>query len=376
MTMKNKAVGLYVHIPFCRSKCRYCDFCSFSDFNEADRARYLSRLKEEIESYGAEKKIFVDTVFFGGGTPSTLTPEEFSSIVFCIRKTFSLSPDCEFSVEMNPGTVTPAFLSACRDAGVNRVSIGLQSVHENEQKILGRIHDFDDFRRTVEWVKDAGFSNFNVDLMYGIPEQTADSFAATVDAVLAFSPTHISAYSLIVEEGTPFFRMRDTLTFPTEDEELLMVDILHERMREAGYSHYEISNYAKPGFACRHNLKYWDYSRYIGVGLSAASFDGENRYMNTDNRQEYLSLGAAATRCAETIPPPMRAFEYAMLGLRTSAGILLSDYAERFGRSFTEGKEQKLRQMEKAGYLSLSDNTLRLTEKGFYVSNEILTQIL
>ncbi len=374
--MKNNGVGLYVHIPFCVRKCNYCDFCSFSDFDKAERNAYLSRLKEEIESYTTEPKIRVDTIFFGGGTPSTLTPGELLSVTDSIKKTFLISSDCEFSLEMNPGTVTREFLSACREAGVNRVSIGLQSIHDNEQKILGRIHNTNDFLQTVEWVKEAGINNFNVDLMYGIPEQTTESFAATLDTVLRLSPTHISAYSLIVEEGTPFYRMRNSLALPSEDEELEMVKTLEEKLSLCDYTHYEISNYAKPGFVCRHNLKYWDYSKYIGVGLCASSFDGENRYMNTDDRKDYISLGAAATRSVETIPLSMRAYEYAMLGLRTSFGISLSDYRLRFGKNFADGKEEKLSAMEKAGYLVWTEDNLKLTEKGFYVSNEILTQIL
>ena len=374
MTTDN--IGLYVHIPFCIRKCAYCDFASFSNVEAGARERYIERLCEEIESYKREEKIGVDTVFFGGGTPSLLEPDELSSILASVRKSFNITPGAEITMEMNPGTITSQKVRAYTALGVNRVSIGCQSFNENELKILGRIHNSALIYDAVRIVRDAGITNVSLDLMYGIPEQTAASFAHTLREALSLDPTHLSVYGLILEEGTPFFDARDKLALPSEDEECDMYALASRILGEHGFSHYEISNYARPGYECRHNLKYWHDDEYIGVGLAAYSYYGKNRYGNTSKLDEYISDSYVQYRYGEAITDVDEAFEYVMMRLRLSEGFSLSDYRTRFGVDFTVGREDALERYTSHGYLKISDDRILLTESGFYISNTILSDLL
>jgi len=374
--MKTDAIGLYVHIPFCVRKCNYCDFCSFSGLSKKTRKNYIAQMISEIQSYKREEKIAVDSIFFGGGTPSLLSASEFFDIHDAIKSTFEILPDCEFSVEVNPGTVNREIVDAFVSRGVNRISIGLQTIHENERKILGRIHDYSDFKHSVALVRDAGIDNISFDIMYAIPEQTVLSLALTLDAVLALSPDHISAYSLIVEEGTPLFDIKDSLVRADEDEEYAMYTLITNRLSSAGYKHYEISNYAKSGKECRHNLKYWQNSEYIGVGISAYSNFGSVRYGNTKNMEEYLSSDYINFVTREVTDCEAFAYEYAMLGLRLGEGISIIKYKELSGIDLLKEKGELIDKYVSLGYLKLSDGILSMTERGFYVSNLILTELL
>ena len=370
--MRADRVGLYVHIPFCVRKCNYCDFCSFSDISQEQRELYITRLCEEIKSYKKEPRTSVSTVFFGGGTPSLLEPCELSKICDAIYDSFLVCEGAEFTVEVNPKTLNAEKCRAYKKLGVNRISIGLQSIHENELKKLGRIHTFSDFLDSYRLASEY-FDNISVDLMYGIPEQTKASLEATLDTVLALEPKHISAYGLIVEEGTPFYKMRRSLPLPTEDEEYEMYLLIAEKLLRSGYSHYEISNYAKAGYKCRHNLIYWRDEQYIGVGLAAASYFGE-RFINTKNLDEYLySSGANYIREYET---PDCKTEYIMLNLRLSDGISLTQYMERFGEDFLLTRSAVVEKFKKHGYLECDSDRLSLTEKGFYVSNSIISELI
>ncbi len=373
--METKPIGLYVHIPFCKKKCNYCDFCSV--VCDGDRiTRYTESLIREIESYKRKPKIRIDTVFFGGGTPSVLDADCFLKISSAIYDSFDVAPDKEFSVEVNPATLTDEKLSAFREAGVNRISIGLQSIHKNEMKILGRIHTYEDFLKTYHMVRAAGIKNINVDLMYGIPEQTASSFEKTLDTVIALSPEHVSSYGLIVEDGTPFYQNRDKLNLPDEDTEYSMYLYADRKLFESGYAHYEISNYAKPGYACRHNLKYWRDEEYIGVGLAAHSYYLGKRFYNTESFDEYFEDFGAKYRKEENANVGLDKFEYAMLGLRLSDGISLSEYEKLFGEKFAKGNEEKLDSYIKAGFMQIKDGRLFFTAKGFYISNTIMAELL
>ena len=375
--MRSKKLGLYIHIPFCIRKCNYCDFCSFSDINEEMRSGYVDRLCEEIYAYRDKAVDYhLESIFFGGGTPSLLEPFEFRKIAEAIREIFSYDNETEFTIESNPKTLTKEKLETYVSCGVNRLSIGLQSVHENELKALGRIHDFDDFLHSFALVREAGIHNINVDLMYSIPEQSVDSFKKTVDVVSELPLTHISAYSLIIEEHTPFGRMKNALALPSEDDELLMVDYLHKKLRDKGFIHYEISNYAKNGFSSKHNLLYWNMDEYIGFGLSAHSdFSGE-RYANTSTFEEYLSEDYIQYRVRETPDDAQRAFEYAMLRMRLREGLSLTEYEKRFHHDFLEGKEDYINKCIEGGFMLLCGDRLSFSEAGFYVSNEILSRIL
>ena len=370
--MKADAVGLYVHIPFCKRKCNYCDFCSFSDIKKEQREKYIDCLIAEIRSYKKEPKIIVDTIFFGGGTPSLLEPQELSNICAAIYDSFSVTEGAELTLEVNPKTLSEEKCKAYKALGVNRISIGMQSIHENELKKLGRIHSFSDFSDSYRLAA-SYFDNLSVDLMYGIPEQTMESFGATLDAVISLLPKHISVYGLMLEEGTPFYSMRDTLDLPSEDEECDMYLLAAKKLGAAGYSHYEISNYAVEGFECRHNLKYWHAEEYIGVGLAAASYF-DLRYVNTKNFDEYLS-GRGANYNREYEAPDCKT-EYIMLRLRLSEGISLSHYKERFGEDFIPPRRELIEKYKSFGYLEYDKDTLRLTEKGFYVSNYIISELI
>ena len=370
--MKAKPIGLYLHIPFCLRKCNYCDFCSYASLDEGVRSKYIASLKNEIESYVADEKIALDTIFFGGGTPSLLTAEEFSSIVDSVRKTFDIAGDAEFTVEVNPKTLTEEKLSCFVLNGVNRISVGLQSIHDNEQKKLGRVHNYKDFLDAISMVKAAGITNFNVDLMYGIPDQTIESFRKTIDAVAALKPTHISCYGLILEEGTPLFKMQNELDLPSEDDEVEMYEAASKMLSELGFSHYEISNYALPGFESKHNLKYWRCEEYIGVGVAAYSYLNGKRYGNLSDINEYLSKSEKEyiTEDADF------EYEFVMLGLRLHEGISLPEYKKRFGKDFFSEREALINSYIKRGYMRLIGDRLSLTEKGFYISNTILTDLL
>lgn len=372
--MITKPLGLYVHIPFCLRKCNYCDFCSFADISAKSRKSYIEALIKEIVSYKREEKLAVDTVFFGGGTPSLLTSCEFSKIMDAVRSTFTLYDNTEITVEVNPKTLTEEKIRAFVLEGVNRISIGMQTVHENERLILGRIHDYNDFEKCCSMVKNAGIDNFSVDIMYGIPEQTIESFEETLRAVIAKKPCHISCYGLIIEKGTPFHENVDKLALPSEDSECDMYELAARMLRDNGYVHYEISNYALKGFESRHNMKYWKLDEYIGVGLNAHSFFEGRRYFNTNDLSAYVK--DEGVRECDAIDCDSMAYDYVMLGLRLGMGISLSEYKERFDADFYASRRDKISRFEELGYITLEGDRLSLTEKGFYVSNTILTELL
>ena len=373
--MTTKPIGLYVHIPFCVRKCNYCDFCSFPINNVSFRDEYISALCREIERYNG-RNLSLDSIFFGGGTPSLLTADEMSRIVSAIKNSFIILEDTEFTLEVNPGTFDVEKLGAFVSLGVNRLSIGLQSIHENEMKILGRIHSFDDFEKAYHSARSLGISNINVDLMYGIPEQTMESFESTLKKIIGFSPEHISLYGLILEEGTPFYTKKESLLLPSEDSECDMYYLAARLLHENGYRHYEISNYAKEGRSSRHNMKYWRCDEYIGVGLSAYSYFEGKRYGNTDIAEEYLSENYPGYSYLENVDMTSQAYEFVMLGLRTADGISLIEYKDKFGSDFLVNRENLIKKLVDDGYAMLKEGRLFLSEKGFYVSNSILTELI
>lgn len=330
--------------------------------------RYFARLSDELRLYRAGG-YSVNTVFVGGGTPSVLPLGYMTRLFGMLRDCFAFTSDAEITVEVNPGTLTEEKVVEYKSLGINRISLGLQSIHENEQKALGRIHNLDDFLSAFDMLRAAGFTNIGVDLMYGIPEQTLDSFALTLDTVISLSPEHISVYGLIVEDGTPFGNMRDTLPLPSEDEECDMYLLACEGLARAGYRHYEISNYARLGYESRHNLKYWNCEEYIGIGAAAHSFlDGE-RYGNT--RSLYC-----IERDPEYLDDGDREYEYIMMHLRLSDGLSLSDFENRFGYSLEGRHTTVINEYISLGLMKRDGDRLYLTERGFYVSNSILVGFL
>ena len=365
--------GLYVHIPFCLKKCDYCDFCSYVGVSTDLRRRYISALADEIKSYKRNERIVLDSIFFGGGTPTLLSEAELSLIVGAIKDSFILDKNLEFTFEANPKTLDSEKCRALKEHGVNRISIGLQSIHENELKGLGRIHTFSDFLHSYKLCREY-FDNISVDLMYGIPEQTKESFEKTLKEILLLNPNHISVYGLILEEGTPLYTSHKYMKMPSEDEECDMYYLAARILGECGFSHYEISNYAKAGFESRHNLKYWQMDEYIGVGLTAASCFDSKRYVNTGDFEEYFEcIKGKYPRNYESIDAT---YEYAMLGLRLKSGISLSEYREIFDVDFLLGREEKIQKFTDSKLIEISHGRLHLTESGFYVSNYILSELL
>ncbi len=372
--MTTDALGLYVHIPFCVRKCNYCDFCSYSDRIDGKLSPYITALLDEAKGYARREKIKIYTLYFGGGTPSLLPPAELERILSGLDLIFDFSSLSELTVEANPDTFDTQKMREYKTLGVNRVSLGVQSIHENELKKLGRIHSASCAVEAYKHLRRAGFDNVNLDLMYGIPEQTESSFSATLDAVIDLDPEHISAYGLIIEDGTPFYKERDTLALPDEDTECCMYYTAAEKLSRAGYRHYEISNYAKTGRESKHNLKYWHADEYIGLGVSAYSYFDGKRYGNAPSLDSYL-LKKWATDF-EVLKPEDRMYEYAMMRLRLSEGIDLSDYKARFDIDFLSGRESIIDRFSSMGLMSLAENRLSLSERGFYLSNTILAEIL
>ena len=382
MQMNNKKLGIYVHIPFCKSKCGYCDFCSHTPKeNEIDR--YLNALMLNIQDFsGAAEGYTVDTIFIGGGTPTLLSKKQMKELVECIRTSFKIEKGAEFTVEANPGTVDKRYLTALVNMGINRISFGLQSASDTELRALGRIHTRDEFSESFKAARAAGFKNINVDLMYGIPHQTKESFDRTLAFVKSLSPEHISVYGLKIEEGTPFFEKQDTLPLPDEEAEYKMYREADKTLTDAGYKHYEISNYARRGFESKHNMRYWLDELYLGFGVSAHSYFGGQRYAYTDDIEAYIREMEHPTKMENilsectTINVYTKETEYVMLRLRLFDGLCLSEYRKEFDRDFISKYGKALEPFIDGGFMKLSSDSIAFTVKGMYVSNYILSELL
>lgn len=404
-----RKLGLYIHIPFCRTKCLYCDFCSFVSRSEAEREAYVCALLKEIEARGTSDYL-VDTVYFGGGTPSLLTIEQIERILSVVRENFVLDESVEITLECNPmmkrfsknnPSVSKADTSLytreassaddiriksadpykverhfkeLRALGVNRLSFGIQSAIDSELKLIGRQHSFEDAKSTFLSARDSGFDNISVDLMFGIPSQTLESLELSVNKLTKLGAEHISIYSLQLEDGTPLYRMRDRYSLADDDTVADMYERVVALMKEAGYVHYEISNFAREGKESRHNSKYWRLDEYLGLGLAAHSDFNGKRSENTRSMDKYL-LGEWVEDENE-ISESEREFEFLMLGFRTSYGISKSEFFARFGVNFDEKYGEKIEKFKKSGYFCEKGDRVALTEGGFEVSNLILSEIL
>ena len=374
--MTTSPIGVYVHIPYCIRKCSYCDFCSLPCGESGVPESYVDRLCEEILCYKGDSKIPASTLFFGGGTPSLLSPLQLKKIVSALNLVLDFTSDLEFTLEANPGTVDKEKLFEFRKLGVNRLSFGMQSMHSNELLALGRIHSHLELLEAVRLAREVGFDNVSCDLMYGIPYQTKESFLSTLNSLVALSPEHISVYGLMIEEGTPFYAMRDKLPLPSEDDEADMFYLADSILTKAGYLHYEISNYARAGRESRHNLKYWSASEYLGFGAAASSYYIGQRFTNTAVVSEYLKNNGVSYTIEESMTVSDLEYEYAMLNLRLKSGISLSEYKSRFGKDFTLGREEVIDRLSSFGLLVCDGERLSLSVKGFYLSNTVLTELL
>ena len=363
------SVGIYLHIPFCVRKCLYCDFCSAAA-SESVHEMYIAALCGEIDAFAGSVRP-VDTLFIGGGTPSILEPLLIEQVMTALDRKFDLSSCREVTLEANPATVTRQKARAYRALGFTRASIGIQSFNDAELRLLGRLHTAKDAVECAETFADAGFDNLNFDLMYGIPSQTYESFRRTLQTALSLAPAHLSAYSLILEEGTPLYGKQNELSFPSAEEERAMYDLLTETTALHGYRHYEISNYARKGCECRHNLRYWQRKDYISFGVAAHSCIGNLRCAHTEHLENYLA-GERGEHVVESLTEAEVDAERVMLGLRTSDGVdehLLNAVAG-------EDKAPFLARCEREGYLVRKDGKIAPTHAGMYVSNAILREIL
>lgn len=377
--MKNtrrRPLELYIHIPFCVRKCQYCDFLS-GPSDEETKDRYIEALLQEIHAAEHTEDYEIVSVFIGGGTPSALKAEAIASVMRTLQEKFFFCEDAEVTIEANPGTVDLEKLTIYRNVGINRLSLGLQSTDAEELKLLGRIHSYEEFLKSYEWARKAGFSNINIDLMFAIPGQTGEAWRQHLYQVAELNPEHISAYSLIIEEGTPF--AEQNLDLPDEDTEYQMYEDTAEILERYGYRQYEISNYAKQGYMCRHNAGYWQRLEYLGFGLGASSLYGGMRFSNTHQMQEYLKESRNPDQIRKDVTVLSRneqIEEFMFLGLRMTEGISEKKFEENFDVRLMDIYGDILQKYEETGFMEHIETKWRLTRKGIHVSNHILADFL
>ena len=365
----DKTIGLYIHIPFCKKKCAYCDFFSgASDISE--REQYVRELQSKIKLWGETANEKISSVYFGGGTPSVLGTEPLCELLNSIKREFCLSENTEITLEVNPESGRSLDFDKLKQTGFNRLSIGLQSSNPTELKALGRIHTAGDAALTVERARHAGFDNLSLDLMLAIPYQTKASLKESIEFCAKLGVTHISSYLLKIEEGTRFYSLKESFPFPDEDEQAELYLYAVGLLEQLGYRQYEVSNFAKPSFESRHNTLYWKCGEYIGIGPSAHSFyHGRRFYYPRDTKQFYLGKtvddGAGGGED-----------EFIMLALRLKPGLIFSEYRQKFGKPLSPDAMQKIKLFAKAGLAELTDESASLTPKGFLVSNAIIAEIV
>ena len=362
------ALGLYIHIPFCVRKCKYCDFISFE---QGDKDAYIDALIDEIRSVPSSG---YDSIFIGGGTPSSLSAKQMERLLSFINKTLEITNDCEWSMEANPNTLDEEKLRVMKEYGVNRLSVGVQSFCDSELAAIGRLHTAKEAIDTVQAARRAGFDNINIDIMSALPEQSMQSFEKTLDTAIALAPEHISCYSLIIEPGTALCEQFEhgTLVLPDEDCERAMYEAAQDKLTGAGYNQYEISNFSKPGRQCRHNLKYWNCEEYIGAGLAAHSYYNGFRYCNTQDMSEYLSGNFEKERNALTKDD--KKAEFIIMALRLSRGVDEKEYKRRFGTDFYAEYKDITDKFLKLGLMERTEHGFRLSVRGISVSNSVMCE--
>lgn len=376
-----KDLGLYLHVPFCMKKCKYCDFLSWAG-SEEEQETYVQGLLKEIESYREFAKGYkVSTVFLGGGTPSILSGEQIERILGAVSDVFMMDKHAEITLEMNPGTVTEEKLRSYKKAGINRLSIGLQSVKNENLKLLGRIHIYEEFLQSYELARQEGFKNISVDLISSLPGQTLESWKEELQEIVRLNPEHVSVYQLILEEGTPFYETYADHPELLPDEEVSREIYLSTGriLSEAGYEQYEISNYAKPGQESRHNLKYWDRADYLGLGLGAASMVRNIRMTNTRDLKTYLGHCSQPKTMREDVQfleEPRQMEEFMFLGLRKTRGVSRKEFHRVFGRDMDMVYEKTLAKCLENGMLKEHKDRVFLSEEGVLVSNLVLSEFL
>jgi oxygen-independent coproporphyrinogen-3 oxidase len=373
-------LSLYIHIPFCVKKCLYCGFYSTS-YSVKGADQYISSLQLEAADY---KQYFLNTVFnsvyVGGGTPSVLAPKELDRVISIIKDQFRIADDAEITMEANPNTITSGKLELLLERGVNRLSLGIQSLSDEILMTLGRLHTAEQAIEAFSLARRGGFNNIGVDLIYGIPGQTMTQWEESLDAVIGLHPEHLSIYSLSVDEGSQFHRMAETHRFTLPDDEVVaqMYERAVMKLRRAGFDHYELSNFCLPGFECRHNMNYWERGEYLGLGPGAWSFIAGRRYANIADSTEYaqrLSRGLTAVQTEEFVAAAMAAREAILLGIRTMRGLDLERFERDFGTDLLGQLEQNASRLKDSGLLLVRDGRLKLTNKGMLLSDEVVTRL-
>jgi oxygen-independent coproporphyrinogen-3 oxidase len=384
--------GIYVHIPFCQAKCAYCDFISYPHCEHVF-GPYVDALVSELYQRARDwSGCCFDTLFIGGGTPTLLSPADIGRVVDACRDALGLSADAEVTVEGNPGTVDLAELRALRRAGVNRLSLGVQSLHDDELALLGRIHTAAEAVQAYEWARSAGFENINLDLIFGVPNQPLAAWQATLERTLALCPEHLSLYSLIVEEGTPLAERITCGRLPAPEDDLAadMYELAEALLDEAGYGQYEISNWARrdgqatagltlPAYACRHNIKYWRNEPYLGVGVAAHSYDGQSRYANTADVGMYIAriqAGQSAMESSEQPTNEQQMGETMMLGLRMNQGVTWEGFRRRFNVDMRAVYREEIDEFVELGLLAADEQGVRLTPRGRLLGNQVFAAFL
>ena len=374
-------LGLYIHIPFCVTKCKYCDFNSFKiDLNE--KIKYLNYLGEEMKLYKEEiKNREIDSVFVGGGTPSILNENEINILFEKIKENFNIKSNAEITMECNPGTLTLNKLKVMKKSGVNRLSIGLQAVQNHHLKYIGRIHTFEEFEKNYHDAKQMGFDNINIDLMYALPNQSREDWMESLEKVVKLNPTHISAYSLILEENTELFKMyeRDEFNLLDENTDIEMYEYTINYLKSHGYNQYEISNYAKDNFECKHNVLYWKCEEYVGIGASASGYFIGIRYNNIcelDNYEKMILEGEKPIEWEEKLSIKDEIEESIFLGLRMNEGIQISDFKEKYNFDFEKEYKNEIEKLSKMELIEIDNNLMKLTQKGREISNSVFVEFI
>lgn len=374
-------LGLYIHIPFCVSKCKYCDFNSYK-LNLDEKRKYLKALQKEMEFYKEEivgKDI--DTIFIGGGTPSILNENEIKFLFNDIKNNFNIKKNAEITMECNPGTLTLEKLRVMKECGVNRLSIGLQAVQNHHLNYIGRIHTYEEFEKNYNQAKEVGFENINIDLMYALPNQSREDWMESLEKVVKLNPTHISAYSLILEEDTELFNMYERKEFKLldEDTDIEMYEYTIDYLESNGYNQYEISNYAKEGYECKHNILYWKCKNYVGLGASASGFLNGTRYSNLCDLNEYEKIiysGKKPLEWQEKLSIKDKIEESIFLGLRMNEGIKLKDFQEKYNFNFEEEYKNEINKLKNMGLIQINNELVTLTQKGREISNSVFVEFI
>lgn len=368
-------LSVYIHIPFCLQKCLYCDFLSFSHKDEQYEV-YKNALINEIKAFDSCGYI-VKSIFIGGGTPSVLPAEFIHEIMNAVLNKFTLNKNTEITIESNPKILNKNNLTIYKNCGINRLSIGLQAWQDNLLNLLGRVHSKDDFIKNYLDARAVGFENINVDLMFSLPNQTLKDWTETLENVISLKPDHISAYSLIVEEGTPFFDKfsSNEFSYPSDEEDRQMYYKAKEFLLQNSFNQYEISNFSASGKKCFHNITYWKRREYIGFGLGAHSFIENSRFSNTTDFDKYIS-GSETVSFKEELKPSDSYSEFMFLGLRMNEGIKCSDFQKAFNKNIYDIYSNEISKLKNLGLLAVSNDNIRLTEKGIDLSNQVFVEFI